>query len=243
MTCSLIGLLTENNEIVESKQLFSSYQTSVADFDKCFSNMFSLDYSVVFGNEPKNRFLYNLLKEYYHNDFFVRYSFINKVLSKSEAVSFEEFPIGNSRVDLASINGKSVAYEIKSEYDNYERLEKQIEDYSKCFEYVYVICPKSKIKCIKKHLPDYCGIYAYAGGSNIRFKVYKKAEHSPNMSAKQMILSLRIIDLKKAFSTRNYENILVSNSEQRINATFKSILKTRFKNKWEMLKEEARLLN
>ena len=243
MTCSLTGLLTENNETIESKQLFNSYQVSIADFDECFSNLFSLDYGVVFGNEPKNRFLYNLLKEYYHNDFFVRYSFINSVLSKSEAISFEEFPIGNSRVDLASINGKSIAYEIKSEYDNYERLEKQIEDYSRCFEYVYVICPKSKIKNIKKHLPNYCGIYAYGGGNNIRFKVYKRAEHSPNLSVERMVLSLRKIDLKKAFSSDSPIDIIESYAPQRINTVFKAALKARFKDKWDLLKEEAKSLN
>lgn len=243
MNCSLTGLLTENNESIESKQLFSSYQASIADFDVCFSNMFSLDYNLVFGDEPKNRFLYNLLKEYYHNDYFVRFSFINEVLRKSEAISFEEFPVGNSRVDLASINGKSIAYEIKSEYDNYERLEKQIDDYSKCFEYVYVICPKSKIKHIKKHLPDYCGIYAYSGIHDIKFKVYKKALYSPNISAEQMILSLRKADLKKAFSTNNTADIIKYFSPKTINSAFKSILKTRFKSEWVLLKEEAYLLN
>ena len=243
MTCSLIDLLTKNRESVESRQLFDSYRSSIAEFENCFFNMFLFDYSVVFGDEPKNRFMYNLLKEFYHNDFFVRYSFINNVLSKSEAVSFEEFPVGNSRVDLASINDKSIAYEIKSDYDNYDKLEKQIKEYSRFFEYIYVICPKSRIGLIEKHLPYYCGIYTYTGTRDITFKKSRRARHSPNISFEQMILSLRKVDLKKAFSTDNPVDIINSCSKQKINNTYKSILKVRFKSKWELLKEEACSLN
>ena len=137
MNRNYLESLTINNGFEESKLLFHSFLNSEDEFDKCFVNLYSFDYKLIFGSEKKNKFLFNVLKHYYHNDYYVRYSFINKVLKKSSAISFEELPVENSRVDLASINGKSVAYEIKSEFDNYERLEKQINDYSKCFESDY----------------------------------------------------------------------------------------------------------
>ena len=239
----LSELLAKNDEIVESRQLFDSYQTSENDFDKCFFNLFFLDYKFVFGDEPKNKFLFKLLKEYYHNDFFIRYSFINKVLGKSKAISFEEFSICNSRVDLASINGKSVAYEIKSEYDNYERLQKQIDDYSKCFEYVYVVCPKKRTKSIQRFLPDYCGIYSYNEKTNISFKIYKKASLSPLLSSSSMLSSLRKKDLLATFETDNIDDIVEKYSAEKINLIFKKLLKERFSNKWNLLKETAKSLD
>lgn len=242
MTDYFSGLLTKNNETFESRELFYSFQSSDKEFDSCFLDLFEFDYNFVFGKQPKKKFLYSILKKYYRNDFFVRYSFIKAVLSKSKAISFEEFPVSNSRADLVSINGKSIAYEIKSEYDNYDRLEKQIYDYSKCFEYVYVICPKTKVKQIGIHLPDFCGIYAYDGKNKIRFELIKQANLSPNLSLKCMISSLRKSELLEGFSTDDYNKIIEKFSLEKINNIFKKALKERFKNVWQSLKIDAESL-
>lgn len=242
MSCSLSDFFIKQDGELMSRELYSSFQSSVEEFNRCFFDICEYEYDVVFGNEPRNRFLYRLLKEFYRNDYFIRYSFINKVLVKSSAISFEEFPVANSRADLVSINGKSIAYEIKSEFDNYERLDKQIEDYSKVFEYVYVICPKKKVEAIKSHLPEYCGLFVYNGNKKICFNLYKKAVLSPNLSSLHMLDCFRKKELISSFTCNDTAKILSNFEFDKINKSFKSILKKRFSKKWASLKEEAESL-
>ena len=53
-------------------------------------------------------------------------------------VTIFELPVGSSRADLCKINGTSVAYEIKTDLDNFNRLEKQIEDLEDDISYFVV---------------------------------------------------------------------------------------------------------
>ena len=236
---SYAQILTRSKELQESKILFSSYLRSDNEFDARFSEMFGIDYKLVFGNQSKEAFIFKLLKNYYQNDFFVRYSFINKVLSKSKAISFEEFPIGESRIDLASINGKSIAYEIKTEFDNYKKLKRQINDYSKAFEYIYVICPKENIEKIKKEIPNFCGIYFYHGKTAAFFEMFKEASISPNLDQIVMLKLLRKTELLSFFKTDSIDDILELHSKECINDIFKMALKKRFKERWDKIKERA----
>ena len=52
------------------------------------------------------------------------------------------------------INGKAVVYEIKTELDNLERLESQIDDYYKAFEHVAVVTYEKNLKQLKKVLDN-----------------------------------------------------------------------------------------
>ena len=156
------NLLSVNSGEQQARALFHSYESDENSFNNRFIDIFSVPYKTVFGSVPVEKVLFDLLKRFYKNDFYVRHTFISKVLSKSSAISYEELPIRNSRIDLISINGKSVAYEIKSKYDSYSKLSRQISDYSMCFEYVYVICPYDKVNNISKIIPEYCGIYCYS---------------------------------------------------------------------------------
>lgn len=235
-------VLTANNELVESRLLFRSLVNGEASFKKTFFNLFYVDFEDVFGTISADQFLFNLLKNYYHNDFFIRYSFIKKVLSKSSAISFQEFPISESRLDLASINGKSVAYEIKSDFDNFTRLEKQVLDYSYCFEYVYLICSKKHLQEALSSLPSFCGIYLFKGNGSISFKKYREASLSPNLSSNEMLKLFRIKELKKSFTKQDVHTILLENNVNKINFEFKKTLKERFNEEWLTLKNKALLL-
>lgn len=237
-----LQLLSRNNELEESRTLFSSFINSEKQFDESFSELYGIDYQLIFGNQSKEVFLFNILKNYYQNDFYIRYSFINKILSKSKAISFEEFPIGESRIDLASINGKSVAYEIKTKFDNYRKLKKQIADYSMCFEYVYVICPKENVNKIIKQIPDYCGIYLYHGKANTFFEKYREAAFSPNLNFAEMVKLLRKNELISYFKTGDLNYIRDNYSFDYINLSFKKALKKRFNERWLSIKGKAFLL-
>lgn len=234
-------LLTKEHELEECQYLFNAFSSGEEAFDACFYNCYSLDYDLAFGNTSKEKFLFDILKKYYRNDFFIRYSFMKKYLCNSKAISFEEFPILSSRIDLASINGKSVAYEIKSEYDNYLKLKKQIDDYSRCFEYVYVICPEKNKEKIAKYIPSFCGIYTYKE-KGMSFAIFKEAKYSPNLDSAEMLKLLRKNELDHYFRSRDIEKIKSSHSFSTLNKFFKEILKSRFMAKWSKLKKLAKEL-
>ena len=99
-----------------------------------------------------------LMVHYYHNEAFIKAMFI-KELKKQKSVSFFELPIKDSRIDLCSINGHSVAYEIKTKYDTLKRLNKQVNDYLSAFEYVYVVCSSDKTGLVQSTVPNCVGIY------------------------------------------------------------------------------------
>lgn len=72
-----------------------------------------------------------------------------------------EMNIGDSRIDICRINGSSYAYEIKTEYDTFDRLGSQMQDYLRTFQKVYVIVPIGRVNDVKNLIPESCGIISY----------------------------------------------------------------------------------
>jgi hypothetical protein len=63
---------------------------------------------------------------------------------------FNEFRVGDSVADLVMFNGKSKAFEIKTEFDSNKRLNLQIENYRKAFNQIYLVVPDSKLYIYSK---------------------------------------------------------------------------------------------
>jgi len=71
----------------------------------------------------------------------------------------EEKMMGLSRADVIMvITGALVGIEIKSDADTYTRLESQIKDYDKYFDYNIVVVGSSHATHVGEHVPDYWGI-------------------------------------------------------------------------------------
>jgi hypothetical protein len=87
--------------------------------------------------------LYNSMLKSYRSEFIYKNEIINKILlgkySLNTATVLNEFRIGKSIADLVMLNGTSIVYEIKTEYDSPERLLSQIYEYRKSFMNVIVV--------------------------------------------------------------------------------------------------------
>lgn len=87
--------------------------------------------------------LYSLLLREYRCEYVYKNALINKVLlgrhSLSTSTVLTEFRAEDCKVDGLLLNGSSVAYEIKTEMDSLDRLEKQLRSYVRMFDYVYVL--------------------------------------------------------------------------------------------------------
>lgn len=115
--------------------------------DTTYSNYCSGLSSVT--NEKKIRSLYTVLDKHYRNEYFYKNTMINKMLlgrhSLNTTTALSEVWINRSKADFVMINGKAVVYEIKTDLDNLERLETQINDYYKAFGNVEVIVSESHV--------------------------------------------------------------------------------------------------
>ena len=146
-----------------SSSFLSSYRSGMSEielerlFSKCFgvsSNLFCQG-KEIFGLANE------LMIRYYHNESFIKSSFLSKFANKKADVWAYEVPIGDSRVDLCQLGMLPNAYEIKTEYDNFNRLQKQLNDYLSVFCRVYVILPSCKLDLLPPTFPSEVGIITY----------------------------------------------------------------------------------
>ncbi|MBQ0060001.1 MAG: sce7726 family protein [Lachnospiraceae bacterium] len=71
----------------------------------------------------------------------------------------EEKQIGKSRADVMMITEEAIwGIEIKSDADTYVRLDRQVKDYNRFFDYNMVVVGSSHAEHIEEHVPEYWGI-------------------------------------------------------------------------------------
>ncbi|MGM0237584.1 sce7726 family protein [Enterococcus sp. AZ103] len=107
--------------------------------------------------------LYKFSGKEYRNEYFYKNTLLNKLLigrhSLNTTTALTELGIGNSKADFVLINGKAVVYEIKTELDNLDRLDNQINDYYKAFDHVSVVTSKKHLdKVLEKYENTTIGI-------------------------------------------------------------------------------------
>lgn len=81
-----------------------------------------------------------------------------------------EFRVYDSIADVIIANGTTTAYEIKTEYDSFDRLHNQLSDYSKVFEHVYVVIPESKYLAWLNNIPHFAGVMTLTKGYSLKIK-------------------------------------------------------------------------
>lgn len=209
-------------------------------FDEDFLNLFKINRKLLFGSKNYKKVAFDLYSTFYKNEFVIKTSFISSKLMNSKAICSEEYPLLDSRIDLISINGKSIAYEIKTKYDNLKRLNKQLFDYSNCFEYVYVICSKNKVNSVISKVPNFVGIYSYSDeSSKTIFDIERNAEYSPNINSKSILKSLSDSEISHLFKESDRDKVLQTFSFDKINYKYKSFLKRKYNKKSTLLREES----
>lgn len=102
--------------------------------------------------------IYLFLSKNYRNEYIYKNTIIKKILlgkhSLNTAYLINECRVGNSKADSVILNGTSTVYEIKSEFDTFNRLETQLNDYKKAFEFIYVVIPSKSLIKLESYLND-----------------------------------------------------------------------------------------
>ena len=123
--------------------------------------------------------LYLELQSEYRSEYFYKNNLLNKYLLKQYSLSttsvFNEFKIGNSIADFVLLNGTARIFEIKTDLDGLDKLEKQLNDYKQFADSVYIV---TSSKYIDKILLDYSnstiGVIEFTQRNT--FKKHKKAQ-------------------------------------------------------------------
>lgn len=80
-----------------------------------------------------------------------------------------EFRVGTNKADCVILNGKSVCYEVKTDFDTLIRLPEQLNSYSQVFDEVYVVSTLKHLKNVERICPDNIGIMILDEHLNFEF--------------------------------------------------------------------------
>lgn len=222
-------------------KLYKSYKSG-KDLIESFEKVFDINYYLNFGKVDPKIILFQFLQNYYQNEFFIKHYFIIKHLIKTKSIFFDEYPILDVRGDLISLSKCSRVYEIKTEFDNLDRLNKQVNTYLTCFEYVYVICDEKKKNEIQKIIPEECGIYTYKHRKNCAFIKIKDAIKSKKLDSNIILSQMSKEEKAYYYKTSDNLKVLEENSLNVINSNFKKCLKNKYLKKCDQLKTECEVL-
>jgi len=120
-----------------------------------------------------------LVREYRH-EYIYKNAIAEKILlgkhNLNTAFMLTEFRVDDCKADAVVLNGTSHVYEIKSEMDSFERLDRQLTAYRKMFDFITVITTERLYKSVEDRVPMEVGIMVLAdGGYKFRKKPFREA--------------------------------------------------------------------
>lgn len=145
-------------------------------------------------NQEALDLIYTNLLRNYKNEYVYKNVLINKLLLKkyslTSTVSFNEFKIGDSISDFILLNGEARIYEIKTELDKLDKIEKQIEDYRKFGNKIYIVAHQSHLtKLLELYGDSEIGIIELTKRNAL--KEIKVAKESKNIEIETIFKTLR----------------------------------------------------
>lgn len=150
--------------------------------------------------------IYKFMSKSYRNEYFYQNTLLNKLLlgkhSLKTTIALSQIPIAKSKADFILINGKAVVYEIKTELDTFDRLEHQIRDYFKAFNYVCIVTSESQYERAKRLFANTSvGIYVLTSKNTISIK-FRQEPTEDNTH-------LDYTTIFKVLRKYEYENIII----------------------------------
>lgn len=132
---------------------------------------------------------------------FIDYILSNKVFCSDNLCIGQEVMYGTNRLfaDMVLVeNDKLYAIEIKSQNDDLRRIENQLANYRKIFDYIYVITTENHLAEIRGIQKKNFGIYLFHSDGSIQEK--RKAPQQKSFSKEDALDTIPATFLKKYFS-------------------------------------------
>lgn len=144
---------------------------------------------------------YSYLLENYRCEYVYKNEIVKQILlanhPSQDATLLNELSSYRSIVDLVIVNGKSIAYEIKTELDSLTRLAEQVNSYSQLFDEIYVVTNETALLPVKKLVAKNVGLFVMERDGSIQ--QYRKSftirsQFDPSIA----IYTLRLSELVSA---------------------------------------------
>lgn len=156
--------------------------------------------------------IYAHLGKQQRNEYYYVNTLLNKLLdgihNVNTTTAFSQIHIGHSIADFVMINGEGRVYEIKSDLDNFDRLNDQLSDYYRAFSKVSVLASIHELEKVKQVLSTFgeigetVGIYVLSEQGTI----FNKARSREPAEFNDMLDHTSIFKLLRK---REYESILL----------------------------------
>jgi hypothetical protein len=138
--------------------------------------------------------VYSFLFKNYRNEYIYKNVLANKILlgkhSLNTAQMLTEFRAGKCKADAVILNGTSTVYEIKSEFDSFNRLKNQLNAYMQVFDHVNVITSKQQAEKLLNVIPEMVGILIVTGRNTI-FTLRESISNKKNIEPEVLFDSMR----------------------------------------------------
>lgn len=244
----------EENEIMKiSRQLNQTYYAYMLDAQvwnllySVFPKSFKENLDNIRVEELGHNIVNEIIMRFYPCERIIKYNLVKDFRKHSDEVTIFEMKVKNSRIDIGRINGSSYVYEIKTELDSLNKLEKQLRDYSEVFEYINIVIHPKHLKRCKNIIPEFCGIITYeTNPKECKFINVKKAKKNPLINSCTQIQTLTSKDLE--YIIRKYIDVPIPNkrsdreelilskyNNKKINLLFKEAIKQRYFKRWNFI--------
>ena len=127
-----------------------------------------------------------------------------------ETIIIDEFSssYSSARIDVSVLNGSLHGYEIKSERDTLERLPKQVEYYTKIFEYITVVTTEKYIKKVIEIIPEFFGIFLIENKKGIlKLKKIRNSKKNKNIDYFELAKLLWKEELKEILKENKIKKV------------------------------------
>lgn len=171
------------------KNYYSTYLSEVCQNSGILNE---IDLSITFGKFLNT--IFQFLLKHYRNEYIIKNVIANKILlgrhSLKTSQMLTEFRIGSNKADVIILNGSFTVYEIKSQYDTFKRLDKQIQSYCEAFEYVNIVITPSQLETILFRLPKNVGLILFTEKNTLSI-IRKPKSNLENIKLEVLFDSLR----------------------------------------------------
>jgi len=107
------------------------------------------------------------------------------------AFMLTEFRVADCKADTVIVNGTSHVYEIKTEMDDFTRLDSQLAAYFKVFDYITLVTEEKLFSVAEQYLPENVGILTLA---DKRYQFRRQHYYRKPVSNKQNVDPLVLFD-------------------------------------------------
>ncbi|OGT98151.1 MAG: hypothetical protein A2298_00560 [Gammaproteobacteria bacterium RIFOXYB2_FULL_38_6] len=160
--------------------------------------------------------VYSYLRKSYRIEYFYKNTIAKELLLKRhslrDASMLSEFRVGMSKADVVILNGTTTAYEIKTDYDDLDRLNAQLTDYTRVFDDVYVVSSQKMLENVLKEVSVDIGVIVLTDKDEI-FEVRKSMSHKSRINSDLVIDSLRKPEVEKIIKDCFGQSLMVPNTK------------------------------